>query len=121
VRLEPAVRAVARPGDGAGDARRDAAAGGVQVGEVLLDVRPEVLLDARDAGHPQAGRGGRPAGDFAEELTADERRWTQIKRRAQEFLERRAAGEITEFSGGSRPRGRPHCISYLRLSAFICG
>ena len=32
VRLERAVRAVARPGDGPGDARRDAAAGGVQVG-----------------------------------------------------------------------------------------
>ena len=56
VRLEPAVRAVARPGDGPVDARRDAAAGGVQVGEVLLDVRAEVLLDAHHAGHPQDGR-----------------------------------------------------------------
>ena len=56
VRLEPAVRAVARPRDGPGDARRDAAAGGVQVGEVLLDVRAEVLLDADHPGHPQDGR-----------------------------------------------------------------
>src|SRR5262249_44924349 len=41
---------------------RDLAAGGVQVGEVLLDVRAEVLLDARHPGHPQAGRGGGAAG-----------------------------------------------------------
>ena len=36
------------------DARRDAAAGGVQVGEVLLDVRAEVLLDADHAGRPRS-------------------------------------------------------------------
>ena len=44
------------PGDGPAHARRDAAAGGVQVGQVLLDVRAEVLLDADHAGHPQTGR-----------------------------------------------------------------
>ena len=60
VRLEQAVRAVARPGNGPGDARRDVAAGSVQVGEVLLDVRAEVLLDGGHAGHPQNGGG---AGD----------------------------------------------------------
>ena len=61
VRLEPAVRDVVGPGDGAGDARRDAAAGGVQVGEVLFDVRVEVLLDEGDARHPQTRREGRIA------------------------------------------------------------
>ena len=35
--------ALARPGDGPRDARRDAAAGGLQVRQVLLDVRAEVL------------------------------------------------------------------------------
>ena len=55
VRLEPAVRAVARSGDGPRDARRDAAARGVQVGEVLLDVRAEVLLDADHAGPARRG------------------------------------------------------------------
>ena len=49
------------------DARRDAAAGGVQVGEVLLDVRAEVLLDAHHAGHPQDGGRGEPAGGFLNE------------------------------------------------------
>ena len=49
------------PGDGPADARRDAAAGGVQEREVLLDVRAEVLLDADHAGRPQAGRRRRQA------------------------------------------------------------
>src|SRR5262249_15585163 len=59
-----AVWVLAGPGNAPGGARRDAAAGGVQVGEVLLHVRAEVLLDACHPGHPQNGRGGavsRPA------------------------------------------------------------
>ena len=36
------------PGDRARHARRDAARGGVQDGGLLLDVRPEVLLDERE-------------------------------------------------------------------------
>ena len=37
-------------------ARRNVAAGSLQVGQVLLDVRAEVLLDAHHAGHPQVRR-----------------------------------------------------------------
>ena len=43
------------------DARRDAATGSLQVGEVLLDVWAEVLLHARDAGHTKIGGGERVA------------------------------------------------------------
>src|SRR5207248_1333706 len=47
---------------GAALAAEDAAAGSIQVGEVLLHVWAEVLLDARDAGYSQDGRGGNIAG-----------------------------------------------------------
>ena len=59
VRLEPPVRALARPRDRPPDARRDAPAGGVQDRRLLLDVRPEVLLDADHRGPPPP-RPGRP-------------------------------------------------------------
>ena len=63
VRLEPSSSSCRSiPETARRDARRDAAAGGVQVGQVLLDVRAEVLLDAHHAGHPQAGRPGRGVG-----------------------------------------------------------
>src|ERR1019366_6401609 len=59
LRLEGAVSPVARSGDGAGDARRDAPRRVLQERRVLLDVRPEVLQHAHQpcgAGVQQAGR-----------------------------------------------------------------
>ena len=61
VRLEGAVPPLARPRDGAGDARRDAARRVLQERRVLLDVRAEVLLDAhqpRRRGVQRQARGG---------------------------------------------------------------
>ena len=71
LRLGQAVRAVARSGDGALNARRDAARRVLQGSGVLLDVRPEVLL------HELLGQGGRvqPPGAWRGEeglLRADE-------------------------------------------------
>jgi phosphomethylpyrimidine synthase len=62
LRLEEAVRAVARPGDRARDARRDPPGRVLQAGRVLLDVRPEVL---RDEDTPRGDRGGRRRGPAA--------------------------------------------------------
>ncbi len=62
LRLEPAVRAVARSGDGARDARRNAAGRRLQGRGVLFDVRAEVLLDESfgedRAVHGRGRRGG---------------------------------------------------------------
>ena len=52
LRLEPPVRSVARSGDGALHARRDAARGRLQGRALLLHVRAEVLL------HEHLGEGG---------------------------------------------------------------
>jgi hypothetical protein len=48
-RLEQAVRAIARSGNRAEDARRDAAGRFLQGSEILLDVRAEILLDEHHA------------------------------------------------------------------------
>ena len=60
VRLEQAVRVVARSANGEGDARRNAAGRFLQGREILLDVRPEILFDERDA----TGGIGRRAGSI---------------------------------------------------------
>ena len=62
LRLEGAVRALARPRDRARDARRDAPAGVLQDGRVLLDVRAEVLLD-EDPRAPRASSRPPPGAD----------------------------------------------------------
>jgi phosphomethylpyrimidine synthase len=53
------VRPVARPGDGPGVPRRDAPGRARQDGALLLDVRPEVLLDAHQSGRAGVRRGPR--------------------------------------------------------------
>ena len=61
VRLERAVPPVARPRNGPGVSRRDAAAGHVQERPLLQHVRAEVLLDEDHRRHPRDG-GQRPVG-----------------------------------------------------------
>ena len=58
LRLEPAVRAFARPGNGARHARRDASRGRLQGRALLLHVRAEVLLHEhfRESGKLHGGR-----------------------------------------------------------------
>ncbi len=62
VRLGGPVQPLARPRDRPPDARRDPPAGRLQDRRVLLDVRPQVLLDEDHRGPPQARHRGRRAG-----------------------------------------------------------
>ncbi len=59
LRLEPTVRSVAGPGDGARDARRNASRGRLQGCALLLDVRSQILLHEhlRQGGVVHDGRG----------------------------------------------------------------
>ena len=59
VPLARPVQPVARSGDGTRLSRRDAAGRGRQDRALLLDVRPQVLLDADHPGHPRRGPGWR--------------------------------------------------------------
>src|SRR6185312_12110112 len=79
LRLEPAVRAFARSGDGARDARRNASRGRLQGSGVLLDVRPEILFDeslveGRDLYGRAGGRRAAPDRDRRERVTSGRRR-----------------------------------------------
>ena len=78
VRLEQAVRAFARPGNRARHARRDAAGRFLQGREILLDVRPEILLDEHDATGGIARRQGSVAAPAEIRRTAREDRAVAI-------------------------------------------
>ena len=94
LRLEHAVRAVARSGDGARDARRDAAGRRLQGCALLLHVRTEVLLDEHslegDGPLPGSGRrdrSGRKARENRQQLI----RWCEQRSSPEEPLRIQAA------------------------------